>query len=94
MTIDSIYTFEFIVMGILLVIMILIYRFTKGKKRYILLCILGDALMLAILIGTIIVGARNLTIFMAVLLIGYLASQILIWRRIVNSKGFEDTKRG
>ena len=91
---DSIYTFEFVVMGILLVIMFLIYRFTKGKKRYILLCILGDALMLAILIGTIIVGARNLTIFMAVLLIGYLASQILIWRRIVNRKGSEDTKQG
>lgn len=91
---DSIYTFEFVVLGILLVIMFLIYRFTKGKKRYILLCILGDALMLAILIGTIIVGARNLTIFMAVLLIGYLASQILIWRRIVNSKGSEDTKQG
>jgi len=91
---DSIYTFEFVVMGILLVIMFLIYRFTKGKKRYILLCILGDALMLAILIGTIIVGERNLTIFMAVLLIGYLASQILIWRRIVNRKGSEDTKQG
>jgi len=91
---DSIYTFEFVVMGILLVIMFLIYRFTKGKKRYILLCILGDALMLAILIGTIIVGARNLTIFMAVLFIGYLASQILIWRRIVNRKGSEDTKQG
>lgn len=94
MTMDSIYTFEFVVMGILLVIMFLIYRFTKGKKRYILLCILGDALMLAILIGTIIVGERNLTIFMAVLLIGYLASQILIWRRIVNRKGSEDTKQG
>lgn len=91
---DSIYTFEFIVMGILLVIMILIYRFTKGKKRYILLCILGDALMLAILIGTIIVGARNLTIFMAVLLIGYLASQVLIWKKIVTKKGSEDTKQG
>ena len=87
---DSIYTFEFVVLGILMVIMFLIYRFIKGKKRYILLCVLGDALMLAILIGTIIVGMRNLTIFMAVLLIGYLASQILIWKRIVNKESSGD----
>ena len=55
-------------------------KFVKEhKKRFILLSVLGVITMCAILIGTIYAKMRNATIYMSVLLVGYIASLSYMW---------------
>ena len=63
------------------------FKFVKDKKtRFILLSVLGIITMSAILIGTIYAKMRNATIYMVVLLVGYILSLSYMWFKWIRKK--------
>lgn len=81
------YNFALLFLGIIVIIELLVFNFVKDKKiRFICLCALGILTMSAILIGTIITKMWKLTIFMSVLLIGYIISLSYIWFKLLRKK--------
>lgn len=80
----SIYTIELTGAAILAVTMIAIYRFTEGKKRFLLLCAEGTIVWLIILALAIYLRETRIAIFVAVMLVAYIASLVWVYARIVN----------
>lgn len=81
------YNYALLFLGIIVIIELLVFNFVKDKKiRFICLCALGIFRMSAILIGTIVTKMWKLTIFMSVLLIGYIISLSYIWFKLLRKK--------
>lgn len=78
----SVYAVEFIVLAILLAIMAAIYRFTEGKKRYVLLCIVGVVVWLMILGLAVYLGETRIAVFVLVMLVAYIASLAWLYTKI------------
>ena len=76
----------YIVLLVLIVLESAIYQIKDRKKRYILLSILGVALMGTIFGFSIYLKATKVTIFMGVLLIGYIVSLTYIWIKWVRKQ--------
>ena len=82
-----VYKYALAFMLIIVGLEFIVFKFVKDKKtRYILLCLLGVITMSTILIGTIIAKMRNATIYMSVLLIGYLLSLSYMWFKWIRKK--------
>ena len=73
----DVYTIVLIPAAILFVCMLAIYRFTEGKKRYVLLCIEGVVVWLAILSAAIYLGEMRIAAFVTFMLVAYVVS--LAW---------------
>ena len=71
------YTIVIIASAVLAVCMLAIYRFTEGKTRYILLCVVGVVVWLAILSAAIYLGETRIAAFVAFMLFAYVVS--LAW---------------
>lgn len=80
----SVYTIEFIILGILAAIMLAIFRLTEGKKRFVLLSILGIVVWLMILGLAIYLGETRTAIFVVVMLAAYIASLVWVYMKFVN----------
>ena len=81
------YNYALLFLGIIVIIELLVFNFVKDKKiRFICLCALGILTMSAILIGTIVTKMWKLTIFMSVILIGYIISLSYIWFKVLRKK--------
>ena len=84
---NPVYMFALIFVLIIVGLEFIVFKFVKDKeKRYVLLCVLGVVTMVAILIGTIFAKMRNVTIFMSVLLTGYILSLSYIWFKWIRKK--------
>ena len=77
--------YVYIAIAILALIEIAIYRIKDKKLRFILLALVGVIVMALILVGTIIAKMRAATIYMAILLVGYIITLLYIWKRIPRS---------
>ena len=81
------YNYALLFLGIIVIIELLVFNFVKDKKiRFICLCALGILTMSAILIGTIYAKMRNATIYMIVLLVGYILSLSYMWFKWIRKK--------
>lgn len=83
----SVYKYALIFMAIIVGLEMIVFKFVKDKKkRYVLLCLLAVVTMIAILIGTIFAKMKNATIFMSVLLIGYILTLFYMWFKWIRKK--------
>lgn len=82
-----VYKYALIFMLIIVGLEFIVFKFVKDKKmRFILLCILGIITMSAILIGTIFAKLKNATIFISVLLTGYILNLYYMWFKWIRKK--------
>ena len=82
-----VYKYALAFMLIIVGLEFIVFKFvTDKKKRFILLCVLGIITMSAILIGTIYAKMRNATIYMIVLLLGYIISLSYMWFKWIKNK--------
>lgn len=79
----------YVAIAILFVVEIALWRIKDKKKRFIAMAYLGAVVMALIIVGTIIAGMNGATIYMAVLMIGYIISLSIIWRKIPESERIE-----
>lgn len=78
-------TYIFIAVLILGAIELAIFRMKDKKQRYSALCVLGIALMISILVGTILAKMWPAAIWMGCLLCAYCISLIWVWNRFVKN---------
>ena len=79
----------FIAAVILGLIEIALYRIKDKKKRFVAMAYVGVFVMALILVGTIIAEMDGATIFMAILLVGYVFSLWFIWKRIIEKESVD-----
>ncbi|MBP3815314.1 MAG: DUF2812 domain-containing protein [Firmicutes bacterium] len=80
----------FIAAVILGLIEIALYRIKDKKKRFVAMAYVGVFVMALILVGTIIAEMDGATIFMAILLVGYVFSLWFIWKRIIEKEPVDE----
>ena len=85
--------YVYIALAILVLIEIALYQIKDKKKRFLWMAYVGVFVMALILVGTIIVEMDGATIFMTILLVGYVFSLWLIWNRIIEKETVDERNR-